>query len=147
MSKEWDDFWRVDESAVLNPKNTHYGIALDTFFNARHFVIIDGKRGEEHTHSYRLQIRCASEKLDGNSNLIADFSVFREAVQRVVRVYNNALLNGLPPFERLQPTTEVLTAVLFQQFERMLAQVNLMLISITLWESPDEGVTYERKHS
>jgi 6-pyruvoyltetrahydropterin/6-carboxytetrahydropterin synthase len=143
---EWDDFWNIDESSIVQPRREVYEISIDTFFNARHFVVMDGKPGEEHSHSYRIQVRCRSNRLD-QQQMIVGFADFRKTIHRVTQIYNNSLLNELPPFKNIQATTEALSAVMFQQLERLLANDNLELVAVTLWESPDEGVTYERRQS
>lgn len=141
-----DDFWSVDERLVVKPRSNEYEISIDTFFNAQHFVVQDGRRGEKHSHSYRIQVRCRSKALD-RQQMIVGFADFRETIHRVTQHYNNSLLNDLPPFKNIQATTEALAAVMFQQLDRFLANDTLTLLAVTLWESPDEGVTYAHRQS
>ena len=132
------EFWLVDASLVVNPpQGLCYRIAIDIFFNAHHFVVINGKAGPEHSHSYRLQVKCSSLMQALNNQL-------REKMKQVVSAYNNQLLNELPPFKGLQPTTENLTGVLFQQLDRSFLGLPVRLLEITVWESPTEGVTVAR---
>jgi 6-pyruvoyl-tetrahydropterin synthase len=140
-----DDFWDFDEAAVLGPFVGHYYLlSIDTFFNASHTLIIKGKKGAQHTHSYRLNVRCRSGSLSGQDQIIVDYSTLRERINRVARAYNNQDLNDLPPFKKLRSTTENLTAVLFQQIKRALKGLPVELQSITVWESPTVAVTLTR---
>jgi 6-pyruvoyltetrahydropterin/6-carboxytetrahydropterin synthase len=59
----------------------------------------------------------------------------------VASAYNNQFLNELPPFQRIQPTTENLTAVVFQQLTRTLQDLPVELVSVTVWDSPTEAIT------
>lgn len=137
-----DDFWDIDEPAVLGLFLGHYyEISIDTFFNASHTVIIKGNRGPLHTHSYRLGVRCRSKSISGKEQVIADYSSLRDRINQVAKAYNNQHLNDLPPFRQLKSTTENLTAVLFQQLTRALKGLPIELVSITLWESPTVAVT------
>ena len=139
------DFWLMDEAAVLNPpEGISYEMFMDIFFNASHFVVMGGILGKVHSHSYRFQIRCRSQSLKPVEHIIVGYQTLRERIKLVASAYNNQLLNNLPPFKQLQPTTENLTAVLFQQLSRMLKDQPVELISITIWESPTEAVTYQR---
>lgn len=141
-----DDFWQIDEAAVLHPPaDCFYEIVVDTFFNARHAVVIAGRQGPIHAHSYRLQVRCRSWALETEDQVVVGYQPLRERMKQVVQAYNNRLLNDLPPFQRLQPTTENLAAVLFQQLQQMLGALPVELVSITVWESPTEAITYRRE--
>jgi 6-pyruvoyl-tetrahydropterin synthase len=140
-----DDFWSIDEEALFHAgEDTYYQISTDVFFNARHFVSFGGRAGPEHTHSYRLQATCRTQGLDREEQVVVGYHYLRQKMTLVVNAYNNQLLNALPPFNHLQPTTEVLAGILFQQLDRLLVDRDLMLISVTVWESPTEAITYGR---
>lgn len=139
------DFWDVNEEALFRPSgDTYYQISTDVFFNARHFVSFGGRAGPEHTHSFRLQATCQTQGLDRDDQVVIGYHILRQKTTLVANAYNNQLLNSLPPFRQLQPTTEVLAAILFQQIDRLLVDLGLALISVTLWESPTEAITYGR---
>jgi 6-pyruvoyltetrahydropterin/6-carboxytetrahydropterin synthase len=119
-------------------------MSVDVFFNARHFVSFGGEAGPEHTHSYRLQAACRTQGLAREEQVVIGFRSLRQSMTQVVNAYNNQLLNRLPPFKHLQPTTEVLAAILFRQLDRLLIDLGLVLMTITVWESPTESITYGR---
>jgi 6-pyruvoyltetrahydropterin/6-carboxytetrahydropterin synthase len=137
-----EDFWDIDEPVVLGLFLGHYyEISIDTFFNASHTVVIKGRKGPLHTHSYRLGVRCRSKSFSGKEQVIADYSTLRDRINRVAQAYNHQFLNDLPPFRHLKSTTENLTAVLFQQLTKALKGLPVELVSITIWESPTVAVT------
>ena len=139
------DFWQIDEDAVLNPPfGEKFEIIVDIFFNASHFVITRGDPGPIHSHAYRFQAKCISQRLTDQDQVVVGYEYLRDRMRKLAQAYNNQLLNDLPPFERLQPTTENLTAILFQQLDRMLRRINIYLSSVTVWESPTESITYSR---
>ncbi len=137
--------WDVDPERIFRPEAEGYELSMDVFFNARHYVVIDGKRGPVHAHSYRLQVRCRTQTLQEPGGVVVGYHHLRERLERLAQMYNNRLLNDLPPFQTLSPTTEVLVGVLFQQLERLLADLPIELISITLWDTPTGSVTYGRR--
>jgi 6-pyruvoyl-tetrahydropterin synthase len=137
-----DDFWQIDEAAVLHPPDgLIYELSMDLFFNATHSVIIEGQAGPLHTHSYRLQVRCRSGALTSQNHVVVTYQVLRQRVRLVTAAYNNQVLNDLAPFRNLQTTTENLTAVIHQQLSRLLEDLPVELRQITIWESPTEAVT------
>lgn len=140
-----EEFWRFDEAEVIQrSEDVFYQMSVDVFFNARHYVSFQGNPGPEHSHSYRLQANCRTQGLAGEDHMVIGFQFLRQTMIQVVNAYNNQLLNRLPPFKNLQPTTEVLAAILFRQLDRLLIELGLVLISITVWESPTEAITYGR---
>lgn len=138
-----NDFWQVDETAIMNPSEGGiYEITLDIFFNAQHHVTIEGKQGPDHSHSYRLRVRCRSRSLTEENHIIIGYQILRERIRQVATAYNNQFLNALPPFQSIQPTTEILTAVIYQQLARILADLPVELVSVTIWDSPTEAITF-----
>ncbi|HNB53595.1 MAG TPA: 6-carboxytetrahydropterin synthase [Anaerolineales bacterium] len=142
-----DLFWDIDEEQILNASETaHYEIALDAFFNARHYVTMNGVRGAVHAHSYRVRVRCQSYALDPDDHVVVGYAALRDRLAMIVKAYNNQCLNDLPPFrlKKLQTTTENLTAVIFQQLERSLEGLAVKLIEVAIWESPTNSITYSK---
>ncbi|RME45564.1 MAG: hypothetical protein D6791_10405, partial [Chloroflexi bacterium] len=119
-----------------------YELRVDVFFEARHFVTLEGESGPIHPHSYRMQLRCRSTQLKQEGHVVVGFRELRQSAEEVVGAYNNRLLNNLPQFETMQPTTENLAVVLYRELRQALADFSVELSSITLWESPTEAVTY-----
>ncbi len=118
-----------------------YELRVDVFFEARHFVTLEGESGPIHPHSYRMQLRCRSNQLKQEGHVVG-FRELRQSAEEVVGAYNNRLLNNLAQFEKMQPTTENLAVVLYRELRQALADFSVELSSITLWESPTEAVTY-----
>lgn len=141
-----EDFWDIDEKTIFSPPaGSAYAMTIDVFFNARHYVKMQSILGSEHSHSYRVRMICRSVTLSKNDQIVVGYQHIRDRLLSAVQAYNNCLLNDLPSFKILQPTTENLTAILFQQMERMLSDLPVDLVSMTIWESPTEGITYSRE--
>jgi 6-pyruvoyl-tetrahydropterin synthase len=137
-----DDFWQIEEDSIIRPKDgICYELAIDIFFNARHHVVFDGCRGPDHAHSYRLQVRCRSSNLTVEDQVVIGYQTLRERIRLVASAYNNHNLNDLPPFQRIQPTTENLAAVVYRQLARTLQDLPVELVSVTVWDSPTEAIT------
>ncbi|GEM_PF-4010694 len=135
----------MSRTDVLRPPAGYtYEMILDLFFNARHFVVMDGQQGPEHAHSYRVQVCCRSQALHPQNHVLVGYQEVRKRVKQVVKSYNGTLLNELPIFRGLQPTTENLAGILYQQLNAALADLPLELVSVTVWESPTEGIVFRR---
>jgi len=140
-----ETFWDVDLEQVLNaPQGYAYEISLDVFFNARHAVISDGTRGVVHAHSYRLAATFRAQILSKEEAFAVGYQQLRERIKQVASAYNNRFLNDLPPFRRIQPTTEALSAVIYQQIQRLIDGLPVDLVRVTVYESPTEAVAFQR---
>ncbi len=143
-----DEFWSINEANLLNPPpGESYQLALDVFFQASHYVTMEGTVGPIHDHTYRLQVRCFCASLQHSECITIAYCALRDIIHQVAQAYDSCLLNDLPPFHRLQPTTEIFTGVLFQQIQRLLIPLNILLTSIELWESPTVSVAYHCTNS
>ncbi len=141
-------FWDVDLEQVLKaPQGYAYEISLDVFFNARHAVVSDGTRGVIHAHSYRLAVTFRAQILSREEAFAIGYQALREKIRLVASAYNNKFLNELPPFRRIQPTTEALSAVIYQQVHHLIEGLPVELVRVTVHESPTEAVAFQKtKH-
>ncbi len=140
-----ENFWDVDLEQVLNaPQGYAYEISLDVFFNARHAVVSDGTQGVVHAHSYRLAATFRAQILSKEEAFAVGYQELRERIKQVASAYNNTFLNDLPPFRKIQPTTEALSAVIYQQVQRLIKKLPVELVRVTVYESPTEAVAFQR---
>lgn len=133
-------------TAPLDPVPGHlangvYEISVDVFFNARHHVTVQGVRGQVHNHSFRLQIRGRGRWLDQDQCVIG-FAEIRRIGADAVAPLNNQLLNDLPAFANLQPTSEAIVTVLYYQICNAARHLPIELVSLTLWETPTVSITF-----
>ncbi|MBX0329059.1 6-carboxytetrahydropterin synthase [Oscillochloris sp. ZM17-4] len=115
---------------------------MDTYFQARHYVRIAGSNGPIHEHTFRLQINCSHSSLSADEHVTIGYREVRAAMIQTVRAYDGCLLNELPPFQRIQPTAEVLSHLLYLQMRAILRPAGVKLTKITLWESPTVSISY-----
>jgi 6-pyruvoyltetrahydropterin/6-carboxytetrahydropterin synthase len=121
-----------------------YTLSIDSFFNARHFVLTQGHPGQIHTHTFRVSV-VVCQKVETSESYVFGFSEFRQIVQAEIDRFNGTLLNNVPPFsEQREPTTENLAAVIYQGIAKRLP-TRLQLESVTISESPTAHVTYREE--
>jgi len=114
-----------------------YTIKLVSFLNARHFVSFGQKAGPVHAHSWQIQIEIKVPSL--NPELVAFTSIFN-SVKQVLQTYENTVLNQIPPFNKIQPTTENMALYFFNRLEDVLAGGGFGLGKLTVWETPTRGI-------
>jgi 6-pyruvoyltetrahydropterin/6-carboxytetrahydropterin synthase len=140
---EEDLFWQIDEGEILNPRHGTIVLVFNTFFNATHQVVSRGQGlGDLHQHSYRVQIRVKSINAQDSDQMIVPYEELRRLTEKISRAYEGKILNELPPFKRLQPTTENFVGVIAQQLDRLARTKPFQILEVTIFESPTISVTY-----
>ncbi len=115
-------------------------IIVESFFNARHFVILDNKTGTPHGHSYRARMT-ATGVVDEKTGIVIGFAQAQSILDDAVMQFAEELLNRLEVFSDTQPTTENLALKIANSVKIQLESHGLRVTSVTLWESPTKGVT------
>jgi 6-pyruvoyltetrahydropterin/6-carboxytetrahydropterin synthase len=118
-----------------------YELGVDLFFNASHRVRTNGQPGPTHPHSWRVQARFSGDATNKNGILVG-FAEAKEIVQQRVSRFNGQLLNDIKPFDEVQPTSENLASILYNDIKSKLEPLPLKLHSVSIWESPTNFVTY-----
>ncbi len=115
-------------------------IIVESFFSARHFVIMDEKTGPPHSHSYRARMM-ATGPVDPKTGIVVGFAQAQSVLDDAVMQFAEELLNRLEVFENAQPTTENVALTITNSVKDQLEKFGLRVTSVTLWESPTKGVT------
>lgn len=117
-----------------------YFISVDGFFNARHQVTINGTEGPLHAHSWRVSLKLRPRSLVEDQPSFG-FAEARRLLNDQINPYDGKVLNYLPQFSSIPPTTENIAAVLFAGLRSAAEGLKIVLDSVTVWESPTISVT------
>ena len=136
--------WDIDPDLVLNPARAGgvYELSLSCFFNASHQVMMKNSMGQIHRHSYHLRVVGQAEHLMGKDQVVVPYEALRKLLDEIARAYENTILNELPVFQHLQPTTENLAGVIAQQLIMLSEGLPLKIVEVNLMESPTQGITF-----
>jgi 6-pyruvoyl-tetrahydropterin synthase len=136
--------WDIDPEMVLNPARAGgvYELSLSCFFNASHQVVMKDSLGQLHRHSYHLRVVGQTEHLMGKDQVVVPYEALRKLMDEIAQAYENTVLNDLPPFQNLQPTTENLVGVIAQQLINLSEGLPLKIVEVNLMESPTQGITF-----
>ncbi len=120
-----------------------YEISVETSFAASH-QLRDYKAPLEplHGHNFRVEVFVFSESLP-DSGYIVDFLELEAMLKEVVAPYDHRHLNDLPPFDELNPTTENMARLFFDELTKKLptgAGVSVRLVRV--WEAPTYSASY-----
>jgi 6-pyruvoyltetrahydropterin/6-carboxytetrahydropterin synthase len=119
-----------------------YEIIVEQYFESAHFLRgYQGKCENVHGHRYGVTVRIKSEKLN-DIGLAYDFTEVKQHLKTVLGVYDHALLNDLPPFDKINPSAENIAATIYNSLKDKVNRGGIVLAAIEVWENPQQGAVY-----
>jgi 6-pyruvoyltetrahydropterin/6-carboxytetrahydropterin synthase len=109
------------------------------FEAAHHLTSYKGAPEPSHGHSWRVEAALAAPELDGEG-MAWDFVEVQGALREIAGRLDHRDINGVPPFDRLSPTTERIAAWFFERLAEALP--GAPLVEVTVWEGPDCSASY-----
>ena len=120
-----------------------YTLTVRASFAAAHRLReYDGNCERLHGHNWQVEVSVASERLD-DRGIALDFRAIKAAVNDLLSGLDHRYLNEVPPFDRLNPSSENVARYLFEEMERKLP-APARIAGVTVWESEDARAEYSR---
>jgi 6-pyruvoyltetrahydropterin/6-carboxytetrahydropterin synthase len=117
-----------------------FEISVEQHFDAAHFL--RGYRGKceaLHGHRFQVVVRIKSSGLD-DIGIAYDFSELKQHLADVISRFDHACLNDMPPFDKINPSSENIAATIYKELQPKLAGVSIAAVEV--WESPQTRVSY-----
>jgi 6-pyruvoyltetrahydropterin/6-carboxytetrahydropterin synthase len=119
-----------------------YEIAVEMDFDAAHSLRgYKGKCEALHGHRFKVVATVKGNKLD-EIGLAYDFTLLKKYLGKILAKYDHTNLNDVPPFNRINPSSENIAATVFNELKEKLAGAPVIIDNIEVWESPHSRVTY-----
>lgn len=104
---------------------------LKFYLNAKHYIIIDGNKGETHPHTWEFTLTIRY----GRSSFV-EFSTFERGISEYMSRFQNQVMNEIPPFDAILPTLENMTDYLAEEFLRIIRETGGALLQVEASETP-----------
>jgi len=119
-----------------------YQVSVAQHFDAAHFL--RGYRGKcEALHGHRFQVVVRVRAAEVNDVGIAyDFAELKGHLGDILSRLDHTCLNEVPPFDKINPSSENLAATIYERLRSRLAGTPISLACVEVWESPQSGVAY-----
>ena len=119
-----------------------YQLTVEQHFDAAHALRgYQGRCENLHGHRFRVLARVKASRLD-ETGLAYDFTELKRRLAEVLTRFDHINLNDIPPFDRINPSSENIAATVYNEFQPKLAGTPVSLYSIEVWESPESGAEY-----
>jgi 6-pyruvoyltetrahydropterin/6-carboxytetrahydropterin synthase len=119
-----------------------YTISVEQHFDAAHALRgYKGKCEALHGHRFRVVAKIEASTLD-DIGLAYDFVELKSRLAEVISRFDHTNLNDIPPFDKLNPSSENIAATVYNELKSRLTGEKVSLTAIEVWESPENMVSY-----
>ena len=119
-----------------------YEISVEKHFDAAHFLRgYKGKCEALHGHRFVVVARVKASQLN-DIGIAFDFAELKQLLADILARFDHACLNDIPPFDKVNPSSENIAARVYDELKGKLAAAPLSLACIEVWESPQTRVVY-----
>ena len=99
----------------------------------------DGPCKDMHGHTWKVEVVVCGDILD-KVGLLTDFKILKSKLKQVLMPLDHVVLNDLPAFKDLNPSTENLARHIYRALST--AYTPLKLKQVQVWESDTASVIY-----
>ena len=99
----------------------------------------DGPCKDMHGHTWKVEMVVCGDTLDG-VGLLADFKILKAKLKEVIMPLDHVVLNDLPAFKDLNPSTENLARHIYRTLGPKCLPLRLKQVQV--WESDTASVIY-----
>ncbi len=104
------------------------------YLNAQHFVLINGKKGSTHPHTWEFTLDILI-----NRNIFVEFGEFEKKIEEYLERYQDKLMNDVAPFDVVIPTLENMSDIFAKDFSVFLREMGARLVRLEGKETPTRG--------
>ncbi len=118
-----------------------YELTIRAEFSAAHRLrLYEGELEPLHGHNWEVEVYLSGSHLD-EIEVVADFCVLRQHVQKIVSGLHDSYLNEHTAFHGINPTTERVARHIGEQILRILPPI-VSLTKVRVWETKDCAAAY-----
>lgn len=119
-----------------------YQISVKQHFDAAH--ALRGYKGKcESLHGHRFEVVVTIQAKELNEIGIAyDFLKLKSHLSEILAKFDHVSLNDVSPFDKINPSSENIARIVYQELKAKLAAALVTLTSVDVWESPENCIRY-----
>ena len=99
-----------------------------------------GKCEEIHGHNWKVEVEVEGSDLDAVGMLI-DFGELKKLLKEVIQELDHRMLNDLPPFREINPSSENLARYIYHRIREALPK-GISMCTTAVWESENSRAIY-----
>lgn len=95
-----------------------------------------------HGHNFSAAILVEGERLDPDMEILLDFSILKRELREALAELDHKHLNDIPPFDRINPSSENVARHLFQRLAPRVAAHGARLVEVEVGEKEGQSAAY-----
>ena len=97
-----------------------------------------------HGHSWKVEAKFKCKKLD-HEDIGIDYVHVEKAIRELAKRFDHKYINEVPPFDKLNPTSENMARWFFGELSKPEVKQNSKLAEVIVWEGPEAYVSYSKE--
>ncbi len=119
-----------------------YKLIITGRFSAAHYLQeYPGACARVHGHNWRVTVTVTAPDVD-DKGMVVDLVALKQQIDDCLGRFDHRVINEVPPFDRLNPTSEMLAKHLYEEIS---ARVAVQVESVAVSENDDYQVVYQPK--
>jgi 6-pyruvoyltetrahydropterin/6-carboxytetrahydropterin synthase len=120
-----------------------FRLKVQDYFSSAHYLK-DYKGACEKIHGHNWKVELIVEGSELNSlDILIDFAILKKILKEVLSELDHKLLNEIPYFENINPSSERLAEYIFKKVkEKLSSYPNVKVKEVTVFETEKAGATY-----
>jgi len=120
-----------------------FKLKVQDYFSSAHYLK-DYKGACEKIHGHNWKVELIVEGSELNSlDILIDFAILKKILKEVLSELDHKLLNEIPYFENINPSSERLAEYIFKKVkEKLSSYPNVKVKEVTVFETEKAGATY-----
>lgn len=115
-----------------------FEVKVESHFAAAHHLLnYEGECENQHGHNWKVEVYMQGEDLD-KSNILMDFKVLKQILNKVLDKLDHQDINKLPAFENVSPSSEIIAKYIYDQLKDELPKIT----KVSVWETERACATY-----
>jgi len=112
-------------------------------FSAAHFLRdYEGKCESLHGHNWKVRLLIKALQLD-SIGMVMDFEEIKGVLENILTKLDHHNLNEIPPFDRINPTSENVARYIFEEASQLINTENTRVSSVQVWEKQASCAIYK----
>jgi 6-pyruvoyltetrahydropterin/6-carboxytetrahydropterin synthase len=120
-----------------------FKLKVQDYFSSAHYLKdYKGPCEKIHGHNWKVELIVEGSELN-SSDILIDFAILKKILKEVLSELDHKLLNEIPYFENINPSSERLAEYIFKKVkEKLSSYPNVKVKEVTVFETEKAGATY-----
>jgi len=120
-----------------------FRLKVQDYFSSAHYLRnYKGSCENLHGHNWKVELLVEGSQLN-NLDILIDFKILKSILKETLNELDHKLLNEIPYFKNINPSSERLAEYIFKKIKNKLSQYsNIKVKEVTVYETDKVSATY-----